>query len=65
MSDAAHEEYLAVKELARFWGVCPQTIYRMLWAGQLPSARRVRGAWRIPRSRPPRPVASVDTFRHD
>lgn len=41
-------EFLTVKETARFLKVHEQTVYRKLWAGELPGVR-VGDGWRIPR----------------
>jgi excisionase family DNA binding protein len=60
--DARREEWLAVKELAEYWRVSPKTVYRMILADELPTARRVRGQWRILRTAPPRTLARTDTF---
>jgi excisionase family DNA binding protein len=43
-----NRDYFTVNELAEHFGVNPKTIYRRLWAKQIP-AYKVGRAWRIAR----------------
>lgn len=41
------KDYFTVMELADHFGVCAKTIYRRLWAGEIPGAYKIGQQWRI------------------
>jgi excisionase family DNA binding protein len=42
-----HDELLTADELAQFLKLACRTVYRMLEAGELPFALKVKGSWRF------------------
>ena len=42
------ERMLSAREARKRLGVSLDFLYRILWSGQLPGARKVKGRWMIP-----------------
>jgi excisionase family DNA binding protein len=48
MESAVEEKLISVNELAKYFGVHPQTIYRRLWKKTIPAFKiGGRGFWKI------------------
>jgi hypothetical protein len=47
-------EYISPREAAKHRGERLDSIYRKLWAGRIPGARRSEGRWLIPSAFAPR-----------
>lgn len=48
MGKCTNEPMLSAREARKRLGVSLDFLYRILWSGQLPGARKVKGRWMIP-----------------